>query len=65
MAGTKTMDRRTNKVVGTARVRVADNRDYGSGRVVILNTDLVRVRVTVQCYGYGSGCRSALQPSDL
>src|SRR6218665_1391635 len=30
-------------------------RGYGSGRVEILSTGRVRVRITVLCYGYGSG----------
>src|SRR6218665_3076712 len=36
---------------------------YGSGRVVILSTGRVRVRVTVQCYEYGSGSKTAV-PAD-
>src|SRR6218665_842746 len=36
----------------------------GTGRVVILSTRRVRVRLTVLCYGYGSGSKDAV-PADL
>src|SRR6218665_1234425 len=35
-----------------------------TGRVVILSTDRVRIRVTILCYGYGSGSKNAI-PADL
>ena len=46
------LGRRANDVSG---IRVYGyTRGYGSGRVVILSTGRVRVRVAVLCYGYGS-----------
>jgi len=35
-------------------------RGYGSGRVEILSTGRVWVRVTVLCYGYRSGSKKAV-----
>jgi len=36
---------------------------YGSVRVVILSTGLVRVRITALCYGYGSGSKKCCRPT--
>ena len=51
-------------VTGTGIPGVLDVCGYGSGRVVILSTGRVWGRVTVLCYGYGSGSKDAL-PADL
>ena len=38
-------------------------RGYRSDRIVILSTGRIRVRITVLCYGYGSGSKTAV-PAD-
>ena len=39
-------------------------RGYGSGRLEILCTGRVQVRLTIMCYGYGSGSKNTV-PADF
>lgn len=54
---TRTIRMHTNGVTGMEWVRVYPRVAYVSGRVEIFITGMVRVRITVVCYGYGSGSK--------